>query len=185
MIGPSPHCYSHIHEWFFGTRFDAIQRFVLTSIITIAIVTIMLLLSLSSPSSSLLLPAYAQMSTYPIKIEGVTLMDPSGHALDDCHQSEGLVMIAVTLRNLSSSVQPATVVVELANENSGITQFLQWQTMSINSNALQQIAISFNPSSLSSLSSSTTFQYDAKVIVWNSILTPMPLGDPLSVSLSC
>ncbi|WP_148701260.1 hypothetical protein [Candidatus Nitrososphaera evergladensis] len=125
---------------------------------------------------------YAQSAPYPIEIESVRLMDPSGHPLNDCRSGEGLVMIAVTLRNLSNSVQPAAIIVDLQDNSNGISQFVQWQTMSINSNDVQQMALSFDPSSLPS---SSTVQYDAKVFVWDKVLTPVPLADPLKVPISC
>jgi hypothetical protein len=88
-------------------------------------------------------------------------------------------MIAVTLTNLSDSIQPAAVLVEL-RDSGGTTQFLQWQTMSIGPRATQQMATSFEPSSLP-----PSGQYDAKVFVWDNVLTPAPLSSPMQVPISC
>lgn len=126
---------------------------------------------------------YAANPPYPVKIEHITLAAPSGQPLNDCRSvGQGLAMIAVTLKNLSSSGQPsAAVVVELEDRVSGSTQFVQWQTMSISPNAEQQAAISFNPSSLPS-----TGQYYARVLIWNEVLpAPVPLGDPSTVPINC
>ncbi|UVS70414.1 hypothetical protein [Nitrososphaera viennensis] len=95
-------------------------------------------------------------------------------------------MIAVTLKNLSDSGQPAAIIVELRDNSSDITQFVQWQTTSIGPKATPQVAISFNPASLSSSSSSSSaVQYDANVLVWDKVLTPVPLSSPLKVPVSC
>lgn len=91
-------------------------------------------------------------------------------------------MIVVTVKSLSNSVQPiaAVIIVELEDNTNGVTQLLQWQTMSINPNAEQQMAISFDPSSLP-----PSGQYEANIMIWNQVLAPMPLGSPSRVPINC
>jgi hypothetical protein len=153
------------HDWFAGVGlFCFVSAFLFMSIIT----------------SSAATAVYGQSPSYPIEIERVMLADPSGQPLSDCRSGGGLVMIAVTLKNLSDAVQPAAIVVELQDSSSGITQFVQWQTMSIGSGATPRMAISFNPSSLQ-----PSGQYAARVLVWNEVLTPAPLSNPVQISIRC
>ena len=122
---------------------------------------------------------YAQ-SSWPVEIKSVTLVDPAGYPLADCQSVGRLAMIEVKLTNLSDAVQSAAVLVELRDNSSGVTQFLQWQTMSISPKATQQMATSFDPSSLPPAG-----QYDSKVFVWDKILTPAPLSSPVQVPINC
>ncbi|AIC15528.1 hypothetical protein NVIE_012930 [Nitrososphaera viennensis EN76] len=157
------------HQWFDDVGLCVVSAFLFIPIIM-------------SPSLSV----YAQSPSYPVEIENVRLVDPGGQPLDDCQPGGELVMIAVTLKNLSDSGQPAAIIVELRDNSSDITQFVQWQTTSIGPKATPQVAISFNPASLSSSSSSSSaVQYDANVLVWDKVLTPVPLSSPLKVPVSC
>ncbi|HVX03097.1 MAG TPA: hypothetical protein VHA09_08085 [Nitrososphaera sp.] len=127
--------------------------------------------------------AFASPSYYPVQVERIALAAPSGQPLDDCRSSGGrLTMIVVTVKSLSNSVQPiaAVIIVELEDNTNGVTQLLQWQTMSINPNAEQQMAISFDPSSLP-----PSGQYEANIMIWNQVLAPMPLGSPSRVPINC
>ena len=141
-------------------------------------ISVFLLIPFTS-SSSLEATNNPQNLDYPIKIDRVTLTDLSGHPLRDCQSGERLVMIAVALENISNKILPAAIIVEL-QDNSGITHFVQWQTMSIGSKATPQMAISFNPSSLQEHG-----EYTAKVLVWDKILMSEPLGDAIQVPISC
>jgi hypothetical protein len=143
--------------------------FIISALLTIPFIT----------SSSLASTNLSQGPNYPIKIDRVTLTDLSGHPLSDCRSAENLVMVAVALENLSTKTVPAAIIIEL-QDNSGITQFVEWQTMSIGSKATPQMAISFNPSFLKVPS-----EYTVKVLVWDKISVPKPLGNPTQVPLSC